>query len=432
MNPSLAPALTPELLDRLRERVQNTLLHLIETNRRTRYIRESPVFADFRTALDALSDSSDVESLLESFRTTVPLTSYGSYEPFVDKLITPNSRERDVKDMFSPGLPYFVACSSATSGKKSKLFAKYRHAARSSLQDVDEHANPVSTQGGKNCVVYSLVYRDIIHVVDDERTTVAQFPLTNMSSGAIRMQHGMDVDKDPFFITLTGIYIPLPRHTPLTDAFAVAPRATSPIAISFIVDYRSFLLMHIVFALADPLLETINTLFGPVFLDMMRCMEEEWDILVNSVETGVLPDWEGTSHVRQYLEVKLNSLKSHAHLSVHLPAKIHSETRTSCASTCCWKGNKATRVAQKVMARAQRSHWHCEWYIFHRHSKGMPICSSLRPTLNSRRCSTISVRTYACGVWGSPQARLTLGPRSVPLISVFLKRPTTTLSSTLT
>ena len=310
MNPSLAPALTPELLDRLRERVQNTLLHLIETNRRTRYIRESPVFADFRTALDALSDSSDVESLLESFRTTVPLTSYGSYEPFVDKLITPNSRERDVKDMFSPGLPYFVACSSATSGKKSKLFAKYRHAARSSLQDVDEHANPVSTQGGKNCVVYSLVYRDIIHVVDDERTTVAQFPLTNMSSGAIRMQHGMDVDKDPFFITLTGIYIPLPRHTPLTDAFAVAPRATSPIAISFIVDYRSFLLMHIVFALADPLLETINTLFGPVFLDMMHCMEEEWDILVNSVETGVLPDWEGTSHVRQYLEVKLNSLKA--------------------------------------------------------------------------------------------------------------------------
>ena len=70
--------------------------------------------------------------------------------------------------------------------------------------------------------------------------------------------------------------------------------------------------MHIVFALADPQLETINTLFGHVFVDMMRYMEEEWDALVDSVETGVLPDWEGTSHVRQYLEVKLNSLQRHA------------------------------------------------------------------------------------------------------------------------
>ena len=206
MSPSLVPALTPELFDRLRERVENTLLHLVEKNRHTRYVRESPVFADFRTALDALGDSNDVKPLLESFRTTIPLTGYDSYEPFINKLVTPDACEKDVKDMFSPGLPYFVACSSATSGKKAKLFAKYRHMTRSSLQDVDEHANPVSAQGGKNCVVYSLTYREIIQVVDDERTTVGRFPITSMSSGVIRMQHGMDVDKDPFFITLTGMF----------------------------------------------------------------------------------------------------------------------------------------------------------------------------------------------------------------------------------
>ena len=58
----------------------------------------------------------------------------------------------------------------------------------------------------------------------------------------------------------------------------------------------------------------------------MRYMEEEWDALVDSVETGVLPDWEGTSHVRQYLEVKLEPLQRHTHLLVDLQAKILGET----------------------------------------------------------------------------------------------------------
>lgn len=84
-------------------------------------------------------------------------------------------------------------------------------------------------------------------------------------------------------------------------------------AVSFISNYRSFLLVHILFALADSQLETINTLFGTVFIDMIRHMEEEWDTLVHSVETGVIPDWEGTAHVRQYLEVRQSSLQTHTY-----------------------------------------------------------------------------------------------------------------------
>ncbi|KAF8132373.1 GH3 auxin-responsive promoter-domain-containing protein [Boletus edulis] len=293
--PGTTPAaLTPELLDRLRERVHNTLLYIISKNKHTRYVRESPVFNDFRSTLDALGDSNDVvhdDTLLETFRAAIPLTSYDSYEPFLNKLVAPKPNVNDVKDMFSPGLPYFIACSSATSGKKGKLFAKYNHAARSSLQVVDEHANPVSAQGGKNCIVYSLTYREIIQVMDDDHdgVSVARFPISSMSGGVIRMKNGIHVDRDPFWMTLT------------------APRATSPLAASFIVNYRSFLLVHLVFALADPQLETINTLFGYMFVDMMRCMEEEWDTLVHSIETGVLPDWEGTSHVQQYLEPKFSA-----------------------------------------------------------------------------------------------------------------------------
>jgi len=74
-------------------------------------------------------------------------------------------------------------------------------------------------------------------------------------------------------------------------------------AVCFIRHYRTFLLMHVLFALAEPKLENITTLFGTVFVDMVRYMEDEWDVLLDSIETGKIPDWEGINHVLHYLEV---------------------------------------------------------------------------------------------------------------------------------
>ncbi|KIJ57869.1 hypothetical protein HYDPIDRAFT_163769 [Hydnomerulius pinastri MD-312] len=287
--PEPIAVLSPELFDRLKERTEGTLVSLIKTNKNTRYACESPVFGEFRSALSAIGNADDEvqdDRLLESYRTSIPLTTYDSYEPFVNKFFDRNCRDTDLKDMFSPGLPYFMAVSSATSSKNAKFFAKYRHAPGTSYEKVDKGANPVSDTGGKNCIVYSLNYRELVDVRDDEGTTVKKIPVTLMSAGSIRMQNGMDVEKDPWMIKLT------------------APRATSPVAVSFIRGYRPFLLMHVLFALADPQLETINTLFGTVFVDMIRYMEEEWDTLLNSIETGELPDWEGVEHVREYLEPK--------------------------------------------------------------------------------------------------------------------------------
>ncbi|KAI6000852.1 GH3 auxin-responsive promoter [Pisolithus albus] len=115
-----------------------------------------------------------------------------------------------------------------------------------------------------------------------------------MSSGSIRMQNGIDVEKDAWALQYT------------------APRATSPIAVSFISKYRSFLLMHALFALADTKVETINTLFGTIFIDMIRYVEEEWDNLLKYIETGELPDWEGTDHVRQWLVPKFHAAPERA------------------------------------------------------------------------------------------------------------------------
>ncbi|KAH7890417.1 GH3 auxin-responsive promoter [Phlebopus sp. FC_14] len=279
-------ALTPELFDRLKERTEGTLTSLIRKNKNSRYTRECPLFSDFNTALAAVDavDEAQVDTLLESYRTCIPLTSYDSYEPFVTKFFEPNCKEADIKDMFSPGLPYFIAVSSATSSKTSKFFAKYSHESGTSYESVNKNSNPESDRGGKNCIVYSLNYRQLVEVQDDQGSTVKKIPVTVMSSGTIRMQNNMGVEKDPYLM------------------HAAPPRVTSPIAVSYIRKYRSFLLMHVLFALADTKLETMNTFFGPVFIDMMRYMEEEWDTLLNSIETGTLPDWEGIDHVRKYLQ----------------------------------------------------------------------------------------------------------------------------------
>ncbi|EIW87440.1 hypothetical protein CONPUDRAFT_134583 [Coniophora puteana RWD-64-598 SS2] len=105
-----------------------------------------------------------------------------------------------------------------------------------------------------------------------------------MSSGSVRMQNGLDAEKDPWLIHYTG------------------PRATSPLAVSFIPQYRTFLLMHALFALADVRLETISTLFGTVFVDMIRYMEEEWDTLVACIEHGTLPGYDGVEAIQPYLQ----------------------------------------------------------------------------------------------------------------------------------
>ncbi|KAH0828637.1 hypothetical protein J3R83DRAFT_2981, partial [Lanmaoa asiatica] len=70
------------------------------------------------------------------------------------------------------------------------------------------------------------------------------------------------------------------------------PQTTSPPGVSFIVNYRSFLDAYRVRPgrWADSQHETINTLYGSVFIDMIRYMDEGRDTLAHIAETGVLPD----------------------------------------------------------------------------------------------------------------------------------------------
>ncbi|KAH7903872.1 hypothetical protein BJ138DRAFT_68216, partial [Hygrophoropsis aurantiaca] len=118
--------LSPELQIRLKERTEGLLNKIIHTNLQTRFVQEFDGLRVFRDAIELLKDRSAHETW-ECYRDSVPLTNYSTYEPFISRFLEEPCREEDVKDLLSPGLPFFIAKSSGTSGKAAKLFPKYRH-----------------------------------------------------------------------------------------------------------------------------------------------------------------------------------------------------------------------------------------------------------------------------------------------------------------
>lgn len=48
--------------------------------------------------------------------------------------------------------------------------------------------------------------------------------------------------------------------------------------------------MHALFALYEPQVELINTMFTTIFRDFCCVIDKQWDLLVKCVDTGSIPD----------------------------------------------------------------------------------------------------------------------------------------------
>ncbi|KAH7908601.1 GH3 auxin-responsive promoter [Hygrophoropsis aurantiaca] len=270
--------LSPELHTQLKEHTEGLLNDIINTNLQTRFVQEFDGLRDFRDAIELRKDRSAHEAW-ECYRDSVPLTNYATYEPFISRFLAEPCREERVKDLLSPGLPFFLAKSSGTSGKAAKLFPKYHRLVGAPLSRY-----PVFP--AKACHIMSMAYSRVIDVVRNEGES-AKVIVTTSSSGRLRMQHDLGTEKDPEIIKTT------------------LPNITSPIAVGHIRHYRSYLLMHALFALAEEQLTFFYATYSTLFLDLIMFMEEEWSMLLDSIENGTIPDLEDTHHVREYLEPKL-------------------------------------------------------------------------------------------------------------------------------
>ncbi|KAF9222975.1 hypothetical protein BS17DRAFT_802745 [Gyrodon lividus] len=267
-------ALTPELVTSLRKRTQAVLSYLVQTNSISAYFKESGILSDFRNSVKLTEGGGN------------PETVYEHYLPFVSRFFEQPCRTSAVENLMAPGLPYFIAHSSGTSGGVTKHFPKYRHPEHmsTSTSQTMQASNPTSKHGGKNCIVYSLGYRQVVESLNEDGDVDRRLPVCLMSTGTIRMYNDMAVERDYIYHTIR------------------VPNNSSPLAVSFIPNYKSFLFMHALFALQEPQVELINTMFSTIFRDFCRVIDEQWETLVQCIDTGSIPELEGSGHVRGNLQ----------------------------------------------------------------------------------------------------------------------------------
>ncbi|KAF8838067.1 hypothetical protein BDN67DRAFT_972102 [Paxillus ammoniavirescens] len=283
--------LLPHFAASVKERSLRSFLNILKANSITTFYRETPNLKAFREALvreETVVSLAD-DTLYNLYRSTVPAMTYEEYRPFVARFqefvepdVVPASK---VMNLFAPGLPAFIAHSSGTSSGLPKWFAKYglHPNGKQSCCAIIENVRPKITKGSL-CVISSLLTKKILTLASADGEPVVRIPVCPVSTGTARVHSGRDVLRDHSLI-------------PLRDT-----NVTSPFAVCFIPNFRTFMIIHILFALVDRELACISCVFATVLRDFYRTMEESWDLLIHSIEDGTIPDLEGLDGLKEHLQ----------------------------------------------------------------------------------------------------------------------------------
>ena len=89
----------------------------------------------------------------------------------------------------------------------------------------------------------------------------------------------------------------------ITDALPLAPLSSVPFAVWYIPAYMGNLFMTMLFSVTDPLLVFIRAAYISIFYDAILLLEEHWDIVVDAIEKGTIPDVYDLDYCRPYLKV---------------------------------------------------------------------------------------------------------------------------------
>ncbi|KAG1731726.1 GH3 auxin-responsive promoter [Suillus lakei] len=278
----LLDSLSAELSQRLKGLLDQALLGFIRPNFASQFARHAPELANFRDSI-ARTDSKDDIEFLRSFQEFIPTTNYESYRPFMAKFFATHCKEADVKNMLAPGLPYCLAVSSATSGKASKTFPMYRPAPHV-LHHPIYLPLPSPHSEGSTLSPSSLSFGQALKIDFEDGQKSKVLPVCSATVGYLRMQMDWDVEHDKDRLDLW------------------MPGKTDPYAISLVKSYRAFFILNALFALADRRVTTIRFLFASVFVNFLQYVEDEWLLLVDCIEKGIIPDIENIGHVREPLE----------------------------------------------------------------------------------------------------------------------------------
>ncbi|KAF8431082.1 GH3 auxin-responsive promoter [Boletus edulis BED1] len=273
--------LTPELRSSLTKRTDLYLLDIITANLPTQYASQAPSLAPFRDVV-SVHGTAVVATLLNDFRSYVPVTDYEVYKPWIARFHEIPCKESRVNNLFAPGLPFYIGMSSSTSGKEPKLVPWYQHTSFG-YQPPRPIFDFSDIQGPTPCIIY-YGYREIKQVEREPGHVVKRIPLCLASAGQFRMKFGWNVEDDEGRLS------------------TIMPAQVAPWGTSMITHNRSFLLIHGLFCLIRPDIDQFFVTFATIFVDLVRCVDEEWDMLVTCIRNGKIPDLDGIGRLRAHIQ----------------------------------------------------------------------------------------------------------------------------------
>jgi len=117
---------------------------------------------------------------------------------------------------------------------------------------------------------------------------VKKIPVCLASGQMVRMFFGWEFDDDE-------------SRMPITFPYYAVPWAATVIA-----HFSSFLAIHGIFFLTCRDVDRFYVPFATLFLDLIHCIDERWDMFVSCIRDGILPDLEDIDHVREHLQGHLH------------------------------------------------------------------------------------------------------------------------------
>ncbi|KAI9461091.1 GH3 auxin-responsive promoter [Boletus coccyginus] len=283
--PDLLLSNPPSLLEQLRWQTEELLSNIVRANCNTEFAHTAPELCTFRLATAGLVDGMDDNILSQSFRETVQFTTYDSYAPLLARFFEKPCKASAIVNLFAPGLPDFLAWSSSTFGGLPKTLPKYNWLSK--IRSPDGGSWAISDPLWRRTKAY-LIYLEYNQMDVEDEDNTATIYLTLVSAAVERMELCLDPKRDG---EKMGAFI-------LDHA--------APYAAGFIGKQRSFLLIHALFAIGSRSLETMRMVFISTFVDMIRHLDVEFDMVVDCIAKGTIPDLDGIAEVRHHLESNIS------------------------------------------------------------------------------------------------------------------------------
>ncbi|KAI9459008.1 GH3 auxin-responsive promoter [Boletus coccyginus] len=272
--PNLLLSNPTSLSEPLRWRTDELLSSIVKANCNTQFAQTASELGAFRHATTGLIDGMDYNTLSQAFRGTVQFTTYDSYAPLLARFFEKPCKASAIVNLMAPGLPDYLTSSSSTSGGLQKFFPKYNCLSKMRSPDGGPWAISDPLRRRTTAHIWYLDRSSQIDVEDEDN--VATINLSPVSVVYERMDLCLDPEKDGEMMA----------------SFVLDHAA--PHAAGFIKKRLSFLLIHALFAV------------GSRYLEAMRMVSITFDMVVDCIANGTIPDLDGIAEVRHHLEVNIS------------------------------------------------------------------------------------------------------------------------------